>query len=219
MMFPLTGGYTLPIHSIHSHLVDRRAHTAKICHLLLLLLRWLELHLLLRLLHAHNHRLRLEGDCSVRLLLSRWHGLMSARAIVVLLLPLLLLNLACHFEVILRIAARSNMRCCVGLVAHALAGAARAVVRLVPSVGPAVHPRLACGVVVVAAAVVVVVVSAAADPATVVVVVVVPAAISVVVVAVVVAVVVVVVAIVVVAAAVDVHRLLLELVDGLLLLL
>ena len=115
-------------HSIHSHLVDRRAYTAKICHLLLLLLRWLELHLLLRLLHAHNHRLRLEGNCIVRLLLPRRRALLSARAVVVLLLPLLLLNLACHFEVILwiRIAARSSMRCCVGLVAHALAGAARA---------------------------------------------------------------------------------------------
>ena len=117
-------------HSIHSHLVDRRAHTAKNCHLLLLLLRWLELHLLLRLLHAHNYRLRLEGDCDVCLLLPHRHALLSARIVVVLLLPLLLLNLACHFEVILRIAARSNVCCCVGLVAHALAGdgASRAVV-------------------------------------------------------------------------------------------
>ena len=38
--------------SMHSHLVDRRAYTSKICQLLLLLLRWLELYLLLRLLHA-----------------------------------------------------------------------------------------------------------------------------------------------------------------------
>ena len=115
-------------HSIHSHLVDRRAHTAKNCHLLLLLLRWLELHLLLRLLHAHNHRLWLEGNCSVCLLLSHRHVLLSVRAVVVLMLPLLLLSLASHFEVILRITAGSNMCGCIGLMAHALAGAARAIV-------------------------------------------------------------------------------------------
>ena len=107
-------------HFMHSHLVDRRAHTAKNCQLLLLLLRWLELHLLLRLLHAHDHQLRLKGDCGVRLMLPRRHALLSACAAVVLLLPLLLLNLACHFEVILRIASRSSMCCCVGLEAHAL---------------------------------------------------------------------------------------------------
>ena len=177
---------------------------------MLLLLRWLELHLLLWLLCGHNHWLRLHDACRVRLLLPRRHALLSARVGVVLLLPLLLLHLSRHLEVILRIASRYNVCCCVGLVAHALAGASCAVVRLVPSVGPAVHPWLACGVAVVVVAVVVVVASAAAVPATVVVVVVVvvvvPAAISVVVVAVAV---VIVVAIVVVAAAVDVHRLLL----------
>ena len=115
-------------HSIPFHLVDWWAHTAKICPLLLLLLRWLELHLLLWLLYAHNHRLRLQGVYRVRLLLPRRHALLSARAVVVLLLPLLLLNLACHFEVILRIAARPNVCCYVGLVAYALADAARAVV-------------------------------------------------------------------------------------------
>lgn len=115
-------------HSTQSHLVDRRAQTVKICYLLLLLLRWLDLHLLLRLLHAHNHRLRLEGNYRVRLLLSRRHALLSARAVVVLLFPLLLLNLACHFEVILWIAAGPSMHGCVGLVAHGLASAARAVV-------------------------------------------------------------------------------------------
>ena len=88
-------------HSVHPHLVDQHAHTIKFRHLLLLLLRWLELHLLLRLLHVHNPRLRLEGDCSVRLLLPRQYALLSARTVVILLLPLLLLNLACHFEVIL----------------------------------------------------------------------------------------------------------------------
>ena len=121
-------------HSIHSHLVDRRTHTAKICHLLSLLLRWLELHLLLRLVHANNYWLRLEGDCGVRLLLPRQHALQSTRAVVVLLLPLLLLNLVGHLKVILRIPASSNMCGCIGLVDHAMAGAARAVVRLVPSV-------------------------------------------------------------------------------------
>ena len=84
------------IHSTHSHLVDRQAHTANTYQLLLLLLflGWLDLHLLLRLLHAHNHRLRLEGDCRVCLMLPRRHVLLSARVVVVLLLPLLLLNLA-----------------------------------------------------------------------------------------------------------------------------
>ena len=125
MLLSLTGGDIT--HFIHSN-ADRRAYTAKICQLLLLLLRWLELHLQLWLLHAHYHRLRLEGDCRVRLLLPRRHVLLSARANVVLLFLLLLLNLACHFKVILRIAARSNMCCCVGLVAHALAGVSRAVV-------------------------------------------------------------------------------------------
>ena len=42
------------IHSIRSHLVDRRAHAKKVCNLLLLLLRWLDLHLLLGL-HPNNH--------------------------------------------------------------------------------------------------------------------------------------------------------------------
>ena len=88
------------------------------------------------------------------------------------------------------------MRCYVGLVDHALTGAARAVVRLVPSVGPTIHPRLAC-IVVVVAVVVVVVSSVATIPATAVFV---PAAISVVVVAIVVVVVVVVAVVAVVVA-------------------
>ena len=112
-------------HTIHSHLVDRRAHATKVYHLLLLLLGWLDLHLLLGL-HAHYHRLRLEGDCSVRLLLSCRHALLSARAVVVLLLPLLLLNLVGHLEVIHSVVAGSDMSGRVGLVAHALADVARA---------------------------------------------------------------------------------------------
>ena len=177
---------------------------------------WLECDLLLWLLCGHNHWLWLHDASRVRLLLPRRHALLSARAGVVLLLPLLLLHLSRHLEVILRIASRSNVCCCVGLVAHALAGASCAVVRLVPSVGPTIHPRLACGVVVVVivvVAIVVIVASVADIPAAVVVV---PAAISVVVVAVVVAVVSIVV---VVVAAVNAHCLLLELVASLLLLL
>ena len=73
------------------------------------MLPWrLELHLLPGL-RAHHHRLRLEGDCSVRLLLPCWHVLLSALAIVVLLLPLLLLNLVGHLKVILWVAAGSDM--------------------------------------------------------------------------------------------------------------
>ena len=93
-----------------------------------MLLRWLVLHLLLWLLCGHNHRLRLEGDCRVCLLLPRRHALLSARVVIVLLLPLLLLRLVCHFEVVLPIAACSDVCCCVGLVSHTLAGASRAVV-------------------------------------------------------------------------------------------
>ena len=114
--------------SIHPHLVDGRAHTAKIFPLLVLLLRWLVLHLLLWLLCGHNHWLRMEGDCRVRLLLPCRHALLSARAVVILLLPLLLLHLAWHCEVVLWIAARSDVRCRVWLVSHALAGASRAIV-------------------------------------------------------------------------------------------
>ena len=127
MAFPLVSRRGYITHTIHSHLVDRRAHATKVCHLLLLLLRWLDLHLLLGL-HAHYHRLRLEGNCSIRLLLPCRHALLSARAFVVLLLPLLLLNLVRHLKVILRVAADPNMSDRVGLVAHALAGAAHAVV-------------------------------------------------------------------------------------------
>ena len=53
---------------------------------------------------------------------------MLACVVVVLLLPLLLLNLVGHLEVILWVAAGSSMGGCVGLMAHALAGASRAVV-------------------------------------------------------------------------------------------
>ena len=51
------------------------------------------MHLLLWLLYAHNHWMRLQGDCRVCLLLPRRHALLSARAVVALLLPLLLLLL------------------------------------------------------------------------------------------------------------------------------
>ena len=65
-------------------------------------------------------------------------------------------------------------------VAHVLTGAARAVVGLVPPVGPKIHPRLACDVVVVVAIVVPVVIAVALVPVAIAVVVVVPAAVSVV---------------------------------------
>ena len=198
---PLDGRCHCP--SVHTHLVDGRTHTAKISPLLLL--RWLPLHLLLWLLCGHRRLLWLEGDCRVRLLLPRWHALLSA-CVVVVLLPLLLLRLLRHLEVVLRVAARSCVCGCVRLVPHALPGTSRAVVGFVPPVGPAVHPRLAYSVVVAA---VVVVVSVAA----------VPAAVVVVFSTVSVAVVAVVVAVVGVVAAVCVNRLLLELVNCLLLLL
>ena len=128
MTFPLIGGiHYIPIPYIPTWLTN--GHTPpKFAICCAVKLRWLELHLLLRLLRAHNHRLPLEGDCSVRLLLPHRHALLSACAVVVLLILLLLLNLARCLEVILWIIACSNMRGRVGLVTHALAGAARAVV-------------------------------------------------------------------------------------------
>ena len=204
---PLDGRCHRP--SVHTHLVGWCTYTAKISPLLLL--RWLPLHLLLWLLCGHRWLLWLEGDCRVRLLLPSWHALLYARGVVVLL-PLLLLRLMSHLEVILRVSTRSCVCCRVRLVPHALPGTSRAIVGFIPSVGPAIHPRLAHSVVV-AAVVVVVAVTAVPAAAVVVFSIVSVSAVAVVVAVVVAAVVVVVVAVV------CVHGLLLKLVDRLLLLL
>ena len=172
---------------------------------------------------------RLRGRRRVRLLvarLPRWHAWLLV--VWLLVVVVVALQLFLHPLGSLGIAAAAGVGCCVGLVAHCLEIALRAIVAFGPAVGPTILPRFEAGVVVagVVVVVVIVVVVVVVGPAAAVVVVVVPAAAVVVVapagvvvvVAVVVAIVVAVVVALVVVVVVPVvvvrkHALLLELVN------